>query len=127
MDGHKRTCACVYLESCSNLTDMGGAEMQLVILKPHSPKMMPIKGLSEEEAKLHRRPLPGKGGHYLSAALLCIWDNIHGPKVLSVWTRDEQTQAHHPTGEKGTIYILYYLCNTPQIPYVCTYLMCVCI
>jgi hypothetical protein len=47
-------------------------------------KMMPIKGLSAGEADLHRRPLPGKGGNYLSAALLCMWDNIHGPKILSV-------------------------------------------
>lgn len=66
--------------------------------------MMPIKGLSEEEAKLHRRPLQGKGASYLSAALLCIWDNIHGPKILSVWSRDE---THHPTGEKGK---LLYTC-----------------
>ena len=58
---------------------------------------MPIKGLSPEEAKLHRRPLTGKGGNYLSAALLCIWDNIHGPKILSVWSKEDQDQKPNPT------------------------------
>lgn len=55
--------------------------------------MMPIKGLTAEETNLHRRPLVGKGGNYLSAALLCMWDNIHGPKILSVWNRDEKSTS----------------------------------
>ena len=66
--------------------------------KIEEPKMMPIKGLSAEEAKLHRRPLLGKGGNYLSAAVLCIWDNIHGPKILSVWSRDQETKVSPTPG-----------------------------
>ncbi|CAI8055760.1 Guanine nucleotide exchange C9orf72 homolog, partial [Geodia barretti] len=56
-------------------------------------KMMPIKGLSAEETHFHRRPLVGRGGNYLSSALLCMWDNIHGPKILSIWSRDEKSPS----------------------------------
>lgn len=62
-----------------------------------SNNMMPIKGLTAEEVQLNWRPLPGKGGNYLSAALLCIWDNIHGPKILSSWSKEQQTQTSKTT------------------------------
>ena len=65
-------------------------------------KMVPIKGLSAEETHFHRRPLVGRGGNYVSSALLCMWDNIHGPKILNIWSRDEKsnlTPRSKPTAE----------------------------
>ena len=49
-------------------------------------EMMPIKGLQPEEVVLPKQALAAKGGIYFSSVLLCMWDNIHGPSVLMVWT-----------------------------------------
>ena len=84
--------------------------MRCVIL---NRKMMPIKGLSVEDTTLNRRQLQGKGGHYLSAALLCIWDNIHGPKILSAWSRDQQNEKPPNTGEHASLQVrslIYHSC-----------------
>ena len=51
--------------------------------------MMPVRGLSSEEISLPKTPLSARHGIYFSAAMMCMWDNIHGPKVLNVWTGDE--------------------------------------
>ncbi|CAI7990023.1 hypothetical protein GBAR_LOCUS392, partial [Geodia barretti] len=59
----------------------------------------PIKGLSAEETHFHRRPLVSRGGNYVSSALLCMWDNIHGPKILSIWSRDEKSTSPLVTGK----------------------------
>ena len=50
---------------------------------------MPVRGLSSEEIRLPRRVLTSRHGVYFSAVMMCMWDNIHGPKVLNVWTGDE--------------------------------------
>ena len=51
--------------------------------------MMPVRGLSSEEIRLPRKRLSARHGVYFSAVMMCMWDNIHGPKVLNVWTGDE--------------------------------------
>ena len=82
---------------------MGGAGNEILnsIAVHVASKMMPIKGLQAEDTNLHGRPLPGKGGAYLSAALLCMWDNIHGPKILSVWSREQQNKKCEPSTVAG--------------------------
>ena len=50
---------------------------------------MPVRGLSSEEIRLPRKRLSARHGVYFSAVMMCMWDNIHGPKVLNVWTGDE--------------------------------------
>ena len=39
-----------------------------------------------EEVSFARTELKSRGGVYFSAIMLCTWDNIHGPKILYVWT-----------------------------------------
>ena len=50
---------------------------------------MPFRGLSSEEIQLPRKRLYARHGVYFSAVMMCMWDNIHGPKVLNVWSGDE--------------------------------------
>ena len=50
---------------------------------------MPVRGLSSEEIRLPRKRISSRHGVYFSAVMMCMWDNIHGPKVLNVWTGDE--------------------------------------
>ena len=52
-------------------------------------KMIPFRGLSSEEIRLPRKRLRARNGIYFSAVMMCMWDNIHGPRVLNVWTGDE--------------------------------------
>ena len=54
---------------------------------------MPVRGLSSEEIRLPRKRLSARHGVYFSAVMMCMWDNIHGPKVLNVWTGDEPVSS----------------------------------
>ena len=58
-----------------------------------SSKMMSVRGLSPEEIRLPRKRFSARHGIYFSAVMMCMWDNIHGPKVLNVWTGDEPVPA----------------------------------
>ena len=57
--------------------------------------MMPVRGLSSEEICLPKTRLYAKHGVYFPAIMMCMWDNIHGPKVLNVWTADEPAMPPH--------------------------------
>ena len=56
----------------------------------------PLRGLSLDEICLPKKHLYTKHGVYFSAMMMCMWDNIHGPKVLNVWTGDEPLPAPPP-------------------------------
>ena len=58
--------------------------------------MIPVRGLSYDEIWLPKQPLSARHGVYFSAMMMCMWDNIHGPKVLNVWTGDEPLPVIQP-------------------------------
>ena len=58
--------------------------------------MMPVRGLTSEEICLPKRILNARHGVYFSALMMCMWDNIHGPKVLNVWTGEEPVAPAPP-------------------------------
>ena len=58
--------------------------------------MIPVRGLSYEEISLQKQALSARHGVYFSAMMMCMWDNIHGPRVLKVWTGDEPLPMIQP-------------------------------
>ena len=54
---------------------------------------MPIRGLLQEELVLPKQSLNARYGIYFSSLVFCMWDNIHGPKILKVWSGEEPSKG----------------------------------
>ena len=65
--------------------------------------MIPVRGLSYDEIWLPKQPLSARHGVYFSAMMMCMWDNIHGPKVLNVWTGDEPLPVIQPIRDQDKL------------------------
>ena len=55
---------------------------------------------SYPELQYKKYDLPVESGTYFSSIALAVWDNIHGPKLLHVWT------GQNPRGKCATIRFL---------------------
>ena len=48
------------------------------------------RGFNDPELRHKKHELPVESGTYFSSIALAVWDNIHGPKLLHVWTGKNQ-------------------------------------
>ena len=48
--------------------------------------------MTQENISLPYQVLTSRDGIYFSSIVLCMWDNIHGPKILMTWRGLESIQ-----------------------------------